>query len=383
MFWCRNCLNNSYRPRITFEKETGWCNACVHHRKKFDGTIDWEARKKRFEKICDKHRRKDNYFEAIVPCSGGKDSSYIAHRMKNDFGMKVLVVSCRPLIPTKIGEYNLENLILSGLDHLKISPNPEEIKAGSKLGFIEQARPWHIFDSMISTAITRIALKMDIPLVVFAEEGEVEYGGFSNPPDKFDTDYLLNAYYSGHDPSGYGYWWKMPTKSELDKLWITHWSKFFDFDGEVHARYCQEILGFEMLVGGNIGSFTNYDSLDDRTRDLHIFCSFPKFGTARCVQAASVEVRRGRMSREQGAEVCKKLDGIFPLELLPAFLDYYEMTESEFWKVIDRFVDHDIVYKTGKPEKPYALKDEYANYDIFMPEDCDGVNFKRGKFSSV
>lgn len=383
LFWCRNCLNNSFRPRITFEKETGWCNACVHHRNKFNGAIDWGERKKRFEKLCDEYRDPNKPFHVISPCSGGKDSAYIAHRLKNDFNMKVLVVTCRTLMPARIGERNLENLILSGFDHIKLSPNPEDIRLGSKIGFIEQGRPWHVFDSMISAAIFKVALNFNIEFLLYSEEGEVEYGGWSKPPEKFDKNYLLNAYYSGHDPTKYGYWWKMPTQNELDKLFVTHWSKFFDFDGEVHAKYCQEKLGFEMLVGGNIGSFTNYDSLDDHSRDLHIYQSFTKFGQGRCIQAACPEIRRNRMTREQGVEVCKKLDGIFPLEFLQTYIDYYEMTEKEFWQVIDNWVDYDILYKTSNPEKPYALKDEYANYDIFMPDDCDGINFDRGKFLSV
>ncbi len=282
-----------------------------------------------------------------------------------------------------MGARNLENLILSGFDHIRLSPNPEEIRLGSKAGFIEQGRPWHVFDSMISAAISKLALGLGIHFIVFAEDGEEEYGGWSRPPDKFDTNYLLNAYYSGHDPTKYGYWWRMPTQQELDTLYITHWSKFFDFDGDVHARYCQTELGFEMLVGGNIGTFTNYDSLDDHSRDLHIYLSYPKFGTSRCVQMASTEIRRNRMTREQGVEVCKKIDGEFPLEFLPAYLDYYEMSEGEFWEIVDRWVDYDIMYQTSRPEKPYALKDEYASYDTFLPNGCDGVNFNRGKFSSV
>ena len=389
LFWCKSCLNGSHRPRIGFDKNRGVCNACLHHEDKFNRVIDWKERKKRFEELCFKFKRDDDYFSVIIPASGGKDSSYIAHKIKTEygvdtkFGVKPLLVSCRPLIPTRMGERNLENLILSGFDHIRLSCNPEEIRIGSKIGFIEQGRPWHVFDSMISAAISKLALQMDIRFLLFAEEGEVEYGGKNDPPEKFDTDYLLNAYYCGHDPTRYGYWWKMPTQKELNSLFITHWSKFFDFDGEVHAKYCQEKLGLEMLVGGHIGSFTNYDSLDCYMRDLHIFLSFTKYGQGRCVQAVCTEVRRGRMSRKQAVDVCKKLDGQFPMEFLPSYLDYYEMSEKEFWEVIDRWVDYSILYKTGVPEKPYALKDEYAEYNVFMPDDCDGVNFERGRFSSV
>lgn len=383
MFYCRNCLNNSYRPRITFNKE-GICNACVHHVNKFNGTIDWNARRKRFEEIANTYKRSDGYFDLIIPCSGGKDSSFIAHKCKTEFGLKPLLVSCRPLIPMRVGQRNLETLIyVGGFDHIQLTCNPDEIRRGSRDGFVTQGRPWHVFDTMISASISKLALAMNIPWILFAEEGEEEYGGKSNPPEKFNREYLLDAYYCGHDPSDYGWWWQMPTQEQLDQLFITHWSKYFDFDGEVHAKYCQEELGFEMLVGGHIGSFTNYDSLDDCTRDLHMLLAFTKFGTGRCHQFATFEIRRGRMAREEGIKICQRLDGQVPLEFLPAYLDYYKMARAEFWQTIEKFVDWKILYATGNEEKPYALRHEYGDYDVFMPDGCDGINFDRGKFSCV
>jgi len=381
MFFCKNCLQPSHRPRIQFSRR-GWCNACEWHEQKMT-TVDWKAQYGELGSLCDRFRRKDGWWDALVPCSGGKDGSYVSWKLKHDFGMNVLGVSCPPLIPTRIGEENLRNYKYSGFQHMSMPIDLEALRIASKKGFVDQGRPWHAFDTMISTSIIQFALRLDIPLIVYGEEGEREYGGATDARQKIDRKYLLDYYYCGHDPSQYGLMWKLPKQKDLDKLYLTHWSKFEDWDPQVHARSAKEHCGLEMLVGGSIGTFTNYASLDDLTRDLHVFLQFTKFGFGRCIQDANVEVRRGRMSRAQAVEVSKKIDGVFPMEVLPSYLDYYEMKETEFWEVIDRWVDYDILYKTGKPEKPYELKDEYSNYNVFMPDDCDGVNFERGKFSSV
>ena len=214
------------------------------------------------------------------------------------------------------------------------------------------------FVTGISTAVFQLAVKLDIPFIIYGEEGEAEYGGISNAKEKIDRDYLINYYYSGFDPSGYGSWWVLPEQNDLDKLYPTHFSKFEDWEPEDHAQLAKKKCNFQMLVGGSIGTFTNYAQLDDVLQDLHVYLQFAKFGFGRCTSDASIEIRRGRMTRNEGVKIVNELDGLFPVEYLPVFLDYFEMTEQEFWNVIDSFVNKDILIKNDKTEKPYILKQE-------------------------
>ena len=39
LFWCNNCLNNSLRPRITFD-DRGWCNAINMLRNKLKQNVN-------------------------------------------------------------------------------------------------------------------------------------------------------------------------------------------------------------------------------------------------------------------------------------------------------------------------------------------------------
>ena len=122
VFWCKNCLNMSTRPRITFD-ERGWCNACVWMEEK--KTFDWS---KREEELI-------NLF--VVPVSGGKDGSYIAHTLKNKYKMNPLAINVTPPLPLKLGEENLKNFANSGFNLIQLHPNQEIMRFLDKRGFIE------------------------------------------------------------------------------------------------------------------------------------------------------------------------------------------------------------------------------------------------------
>jgi N-acetyl sugar amidotransferase len=361
MQYCTRCLNPVTRPRITFN-ESGLCNACVHHDLKQN--TDWKKRKRDLKKILKTYRKKG--FDVIVPCSGGKDGSYVAWRLKNDYKMHPLCVTLVPQMPTEIGRVNLQNFINTGFDHITINPNPKEYRRLAKIGFIEEGQPKMPFVDGISTAIFQLAQSLDIPLIMYGEEGEKEYGGADDAETKITKKYLIDYYYSGKDPSKYGTWWKLLSNKDIKKLYPTHWSKFEDWDPELHARFCSEKTGLQMSVGGQIGTLTNYAQLDDKLQDLHAFLMFCKFGFGRATSDACIEIRRGRMTREDGITFIKKLDGQFPVEYEQEYLDYFEMTKEEFWATIEKFVNWEILEKTGLPEKPYKVKDDV--YNLLSPQ---------------
>ncbi len=354
MHYCHNCVNPSTRPRLTFD-EKGWCNACLWYEKK--KVINWEERCEKLKILCDKHRRNDNYFDIICPVSGGKDGSYVAWKLKHEFGMHPLCITFAPQMQTWIGRQNLENFRQSGFDHILITPNADVYRTYAKKWFIDYGMPKQPFVTGISTALLQYAVKFDIPLIMYGEQGETEYGGDTRfqSLQKFDRDFLINIYYEGQNPSEYGSWWTLP--DDLDSIFATWWSLYYDWDPEVHAKLAVEKCGLQMLVGGSIGTFTNYSQLDDVLQDLHAYLMFLKYGFGRCTSDASIEIRRGRMTREQGVKTVNRLDGTFPLEYLDAYLDYFEMTRHEFWAVINKFVNGKILVKTRESERPWVLRE--------------------------
>ena len=110
--FCKTCTISNQRPRITFDDE-GVCSACNFALfKKHE--IDWEKRLEELEQLCDKHRKNNGDFDVIVPCSGGKDGSYVAHQLKEEFGMTPLGVTWSPIKASTVGRKNLDAFIASG-----------------------------------------------------------------------------------------------------------------------------------------------------------------------------------------------------------------------------------------------------------------------------
>lgn len=355
MFYCEKCLNVSTRPRIQFVD--GVCNACRWHEEK--KTIDWEERKKLLERLCKSHKK------VLVPCSGGKDGSYVAWKLKHEYGMEVLAFTLEPQSQTEIGRINLENFKDCGFNHILVSPDRNEYRRLAKVGFVEYGQPKMPFVNGITTAALRLSREFKIPLIMLGEEGEMEYGGTEEFKDDLyvkrssfisPNDYLIKCYYSGVNPNDLSdnYWFTLENPTN-GYSWMTHWSKFENWDPEEHARFCSKNTGLQMSVGGQIGTFTNYAQLDDALQDLHAFMMFVKYGFGRATSDCCIEIRRGRMTRDEGVEIVKKIDGEFPLEYLEEYLKYFEMNEKEFWAVVDKHANN-VLIKTGDKTRPYILK---------------------------
>ncbi len=213
------------------------------------------------------------------------------------------------------------------------------------------------FVSGISTVTINIAMRFNLPFMIYGEEGECEYGGSMsqahNP--KIDKKYLLNADFSGHDTVGYLdeftkddlKWWLLPRDEEFNRMnfFITHWSHFENWDPELHAALAKEKCGLQTIGGASEGTFTNYAQLDDVLQDLHAYMMFIKFGFGRTTSDVCIEMRAGRMTREDGVKLVQELDGTFPEKYLEDFMNYFEMTKEEFWQTIDQFAHKELLEK--------------------------------------
>ncbi len=363
IFLCKKCLTLSTRPRTQFTD--GVCNACKWSEMKRN-SIDWKSRWKQLEKVCKQYRRKDG-FDVIAPSSGGKDSSYVIWMLKGKLGMHPLSVTFAPPIPTEEGKRNFENFKKAGYDNILVSPNPEVYRKLNRKGFIEQGRPKMAFETGVRLVGPIIAAKMGIPFIVYGEEGEQEYGGSMSQLGKYkmDRDYIINHLFSGYDTKEYLdefskldlFWWTVPKAKELKNLYATNWSHFENWDPKPHYEIAKKHFGFGELKENSIGTFTNYAQLDDKLQDLHAYMMQIKFGFGRAWSDACIEIRAGRMTREEGIRLAKAYDGTFPDKYLEIYLDYFQMNEKEFFRVIDSFRSPDIWKKVdGKWVLRFAIE---------------------------
>ncbi len=359
IFWCKNCLNMSTRPRITFD-EKGWCNACQWMEEK--KSIDWEPRQKELIDLLKKNRSTNGNFDCIVPVSGGKDGSYVSYMLKHKYGMNPLAVTVRPALSLEIGDKNLYNFISSGYNHIHLSPNPKVMARLNKYGFIEKGFPYYGWLIAIMTAVIRTAANFKIPLLFYGEDGEIEYGGSTESKNKalYDINYMKSVYLEGgHDivfnriladgdiSEADLSFFNFPTDEEISEVGLsfTHWSYFEPWDSYRNYIVAKEHCGLIEKDEGNTDTFTNFSQNDQALYALHAYLMYLKFGFGRATQDAGIEIRRGSMTRDQALNLVRMFDNSYPSALIDTYLEYYKMTKEEFDAVLDKYVNKELFEK--------------------------------------
>lgn len=360
--WCSNCVAMSTRPRIAFD-ERGWCNACRWAEQKLG--LDWKAREVQLQNLLNRHRSSSGTFDCIVPVSGGKDGSYVAHTLKTRYGMNTLAVTVNPALPLPLGQRNLQSFTESGFTLIAVSPDPEAMRELNCIGFKEMGFPYYGWLIAIHTAVIRVAMSFDIHLLFYGEDGEVEYGGTTETAHNpiYGVDYQRRIYLEGGYervldrcklPTSALHFFTFPSREETDgyTLDITHWSYFENWDPYRNYLVAKEHCGLEENSASNAGTFTNFAQNDQALYALHTYLMYLKFGFGRANQDAAIEVRRGAMDRAQAVNLVNLYDGQYPEDYIDRYLGYYRMTLGEFNEVLDHWANRDLFEKVNGRWRP-------------------------------
>ena len=357
--FCKTCTVSNQRPRITFD-EDGVCSACNFAKYKRN-KIDWDKREKEILSLCDKHRKQNGGYDVIVPCSGGKDGSFVAHQLKYKYGMNPLAVTWAPLKATEIGRKNLDAFIASGFNHILGTPNPIVTRRLSQLSFEHLGDPFQPFIYGQANFPLQMAVKHDVQLIMYGENGEVEYGGDmknANSPTREIRDHDKH-YFSGLSPD---FWIKHGlTESDLHPFMAPkhsdilsnrteiHFMGYYKFwDPQENYYYCREHAGFTPNTERSQGTYSKYASLDDQIDGFHYYLAYIKFGIGRTTSDSAHEIRDGKITREEGVALVKRYDHEFPTKYFAEFLDYCSINENEVNKVIDSWRSEHIWKQEGK-----------------------------------
>ncbi len=352
--FCKRCVISNQRPRIGFNEE-GVCSACLYadHKNK---EIDWKKREQELVALLKRFKKNDGSYEVLVPASGGKDSAFVAHMLKYKYGMNVLTVTWSPHLYTDIGWKNFQNMIhVGGLDNLLGTPNGIIHRKLTKLSFEILGDPFLPFIYGQINFPMQIAFKHNIPLVMYGENGEVEYGGDMKnayiPTRDYKSDHAKH-YFSGITPQDFIQHniseqdllpYMAPPHEALDKLGaeIHFFGYYLKWIPQENYYYATEHTGFSANSVRNEGTYSKYASMDDRIDGFHYYLSFIKFGIGRATSDAAHEVRDKHITREEAAALVAKYDGEFPQKYFQEFLAYCDIDEPHFWSVIDGWrMDH-------------------------------------------
>lgn len=360
VFWCSTCLNMSTRNRIEFDAK-GRCNACVWSEEK--KTFNWAPRHEELEQLFKKHRTAStSAFDIIVPISGGKDGSYVTYSSKTRFGMNPLCVTVHPPLRSQIGVQNVENFKKAGFPLIEVNPPFEAMRLLNKRGFVDQGRPLYGWTTAIFTAVIRIAKSFGISLIMYGEDGEIEYGGSTESKYRatFSAEFIKRVYLEGRvaetfrglSPSDLVFWDFGGAGEENAKIELAHWSYFENWDPYRNYLIAKEHCGLAERETSNTGTYTNFAQNDNLLYDLHTYLMYLKFGFGRATQDVGIDIRRGALSRDQGIELVNLYDNHFPEEYVKDYLDYFQISEGEFFEVLDKFVNKALFRKVGKLWEP-------------------------------
>ena len=354
--FCKKCTVSNQRPRITFDKN-GVCSACKFSEFK-RAQIDWKGREAELVVLCDKHRKGNGEYDVVVPCSGGKDGSFVAHQLKYKYGMNPLTVTWAPLKASKIGRQNLDAFIASGFNHVLGTPNPQVTKKLTHLSFKYLGDPFQPFIYGQTNFPLHMAVKHNVQLIMYGENGEVEYGGdmknaLRPTRDIQDHD---SHYFSGLPPQFWVehgvslsdlYPFMAPKFEEIKKNKTEiHFLGYYKFwDPQENYYYCHEHTGFTANTERSEGTYSKYASLDDEIDGFHYYLSYIKFGIGRATSDAAHEIRDGKITREEGVALVKRYDHEVPKKYYKEFLDFCSITAEEVGEVVDSWRSDHLWYK--------------------------------------
>jgi len=371
--YCKRCLLPDTKPDLRFD-DHGVCNACTNF--EIRPSINWTERRQQLDRILERYRSKDGHsWDCIIPVSGGKDSTYQVAKML-ELGMNPLCVTATTCDLSEVGRRNIENIKKMGVDYIEFSPNPIVRAKLNRIGLAQVGDiswPEHVG---IFTIPVTAAVNYSVPLIIWGENSQHEYGGPAAAVENNTLDRRWLEEFGGllglrvTDLVGvegldrknlipYFY----PPEEKLNQVAVTglFLGYFFPWDGYSNALISQG-LGFETLTHTVEGSVVNYENIDNHQTGIHDYFKFLKFGFGRATDIASTHIRRGRLTREQGLALVRRHDGKFPNTYLgkplEAILEKIDMNREEFVRICDRFTNTKLFEKDARGQ---LLKDRHGN----------------------
>jgi N-acetyl sugar amidotransferase len=334
--------------------EEGICDACQQNLIK--AKIDWKVREEELLVLLDRYRRNDGHYDCLVPGSGGKDSALHAHILKYKYGMNPLTVTWSPLLYTDYGYQNYLNWIeVGGFDNVTFKPNGHVHKLLTKLAIQNLLHPFQTFILGQKNLAPKIAAKFGIPLIFYGE-GEAEYGNpiAENQTSLRDKSYFMvsdlsDVYLAGlsvpelkerYNLSTEDIMSYLPaTAEELEKtnIEVHYLGYYIKWTPQESYYYAVENTNFQARPFRSEGTYSKYNSIDDKIDDLHYYTTYIKFGLGRASYDASQEIRNKHLSREEGVALVRRFDGEVPTRYFKEVMDFIEMDPDEFTLLCDQF----------------------------------------------
>ena len=344
---CTKCTLPITWETLNFD-QNGVCNICRNWEAKTE-SVDWEERERILLKIFEgvKERNKDREYDCIVPFSGGKDSTYTLYAVVRKYGLKPLVVSFdHGFYRPKTIENRTRTFKKLGVDVINFTPNWKIVKKLMLESLIRKGDfCWHCHAGVFSYPM-QFAVKFNIPLLIWGEGGG-EYETYFRYAELEETDEwkynrriimgmraedlagFINVELRDLSPFIY------PSKEELDKVGVKSLplGNYIQWNQEEFAETIQKELGWnydevESLYPDELG----FDKVECMMTGIRDYIKYLKRGFSRITHRTTIDIKQGRISRDEGLVLIRKYEHRKPASL-PIFLKMLDLSEDEFNRI--------------------------------------------------
>lgn len=341
---CSRCGLPETHETISFDAE-GVCNICGQHHQK--SKIDWAANKKVLDGLIEEHRGKCDY-DCIVPFSGGKDSTWTLYYLVKEYGVKPLVVRFDHGFMRPNLEENVKRTTRRlGVDIMTFTPNWKVVQKLMLQSFLEKGDfCWHCHTGIFSYPMW-IAIEKKVPLIFWGEPS-AEYTAYFSYGQKEDVDekrfnrYVnlgisaddmfvrLGGAVDLRDLKPYSY----PPLTELRALGYRSvcLGSFIPWDVKMQASVIERELGWKGDQVENVPPQYTYEKIECYMQGVRDYIKYIKRGYSRPSHLVALDVRNGRMSKEEGQHLVDEYEGRRPPSL-DLFLEFVGLSEAEFLEI--------------------------------------------------
>lgn len=350
--FCTRCVYPNVAATPLIMDAEGLCSGCrVNDEQK---TIDWTAREKMFRDLCDEYRSKDGRrYDCLIPVSGGKDSFYQVHLLKNVYKMNPLLVTYNENNEMEVGKRNIQRMKdVFGCDYFNFTPSIDVIKKLNRIGMRRMGDPDMHCHMGINTVPIQVAVRYGIPLVIWGEHGFMHLAGMHSYKDmveytaRYRKEHLLRGFDWNDFVDEEGLrendllWAQYPSDAEIDELGVRgiFISNYFGWNQAKQLDLVVSLYGFELNPSPMDRTYSRESNLNNMHDGLHDYMKYVKFGYGRVTDHVCRDIRNGTLTRDKGIELCRQYEGVVPGDLT-RWLDYVGWTRTEFEEIADRFRD--------------------------------------------
>lgn len=354
--WCSKCVYPGISAAPMEFDEQGVCMGCrMAEVKQGIAQSEWTRRWGLLQEITEVCRSPDgSRYDCVIAVSGGKDSYFQTHVIKNELKLNPLLVTYNGNNWTEVGWRNMLRMKEAfGVDHLLFSPSVPVLKKLNRLGLMVMGdMNWHAHVGIMTTPM-RVAVQYGVPLVFYGEHGYLDLCGQFSMDDFPEVTYRnrLEHYGRGYE---WTYFvgqegltthdflpWKYPTDQQLFDLGLRgiYLGNYLAWEANEHIKLVVDRYGFEVSKEPFDRTYRTMSNLDDMHENgVHDYLKYVKFGYGRCTDHACKDIRAGIMDRDQAIDLVNRYDPVKPKDLR-RWLKYVGMTEDEFDRIADTFRD--------------------------------------------